>query len=340
VAQIALQWAERRIELPSGVRRLRRDVPADQITTLGGGGRVGWVAEVAAAEDLVAISRHLQEAGVPHVVLGEGSNVLVSDNGFPGVVLRYVSAHPEVVREVGDLEVAASSRLDGVARLAVELGLAGLEFASGLPGTVGGAVWGNAGAFGGDMGRVAHRVQVLLPQGEVEWWGQERVGFAYRETALGRTAAVILRVRLRLQEGDRGVLRRERERILHERGQRFPDWRRERNAGCFFRNPPGLSAGVLIEKAGLKGERRGGAMVSPRHAAVIVRAQERGSAREVVELALRVAERVEKYCGICLLPEVRFLGDFGDLLPPSWKTWSRVPVLGTAGNGRGAVGMR
>ncbi|HIE10237.1 MAG TPA: UDP-N-acetylmuramate dehydrogenase [Kiritimatiellae bacterium] len=269
----------------------------------------------------------LLREGVPLVVVGRGSNLLVADRGYDGVVVRILACEPEIIREGGMLDVFAGSHTDDVARCAVELGLTGLEFAAGLPGSLGAAVWGNAGGFGSDMSKVTDSACVLDPGGRVSWWDSAALGFGYRESALQHKPGILLRVRLRLHSADRDQIRRRWEAILQERRSRFPDWRQRANAGCFFRNPPGLHAAVLIERSGARNRSRGGARVWERHAGFIIGERPGCTAADILDLGLQIAQDVRRHFGVDLLPEVRFLGDFGDLLPPRWRAWSCVKII-------------
>jgi UDP-N-acetylmuramate dehydrogenase len=234
-----------------------------------------------------------QERGLPVFVLGGGSNLLARDAGFSGLVLRYrdTSWHIDERGDAGLLRVGAGAPMAGTARRVGGLGWAGLEWAEGLPGTIGGAVYGNAGCYGGDIASVLERA-TLLVDGEVQTWGAERMEYGYRTSALkrddrartaGRSDArqnaelppdvgrlpsrIVLAAELRLARGDRDELAATMARIAAERRSKTP-W--GRSCGSVFKNPPGNSAGRLIEAAGLKGATSGGAQISERHANYIV----------------------------------------------------------------------
>jgi len=315
-----------KVPLPADAR-VEYDVPASRLTTIGAGGRVAAVVSVESAALAEQVCSTLLQEGISLVVVGRGSNLLIADSGYDGVMVRFLASEPDIIHEGEVLDVSAGSRTDDVARCAVELGLAGLEFAAGLPGSVGGAVWGNAGGFGSDMSKVTESARILEPDGRISWWEAAALGFGYRESALQHKPGILLRVRLRLPSGDRGQIRRRREAILEDRRNRFPDWRRHANAGCFFRNPPGLHAAVLIERAGARTRSKGGARVWERHVGFIVRERPGCTAADILSLGLQIAEDVRRHFGVDLLPEVRFLGDFGDLLPPRWRAWNSVKII-------------
>jgi UDP-N-acetylmuramate dehydrogenase len=215
-----------------------------------------------------------QERGLPVFVLGGGSNLLARDAGFSGLVLRYRDTSWQIDErgDAGLLRVGAGAPMAGTARRVAGLGWAGLEWAEGLPGTIGGAVYGNAGCYGSDIASVLERA-TLLVDGEVQTWGAERMEYGYRTSVLKRddraraADRIVLAAELRLARGDRDELAATMARIAAERRSKTP-W--GRSCGSVFKNPPGGSAGRLIEAAGLKGATSGGAQISERHANYIV----------------------------------------------------------------------
>jgi UDP-N-acetylmuramate dehydrogenase len=215
-----------------------------------------------------------QERGLPVFVLGGGSNLLARDAGFSGLVLRYRDTSWQIDErgDAGLLRVGAGAPMAGTARRVAGLGWAGVEWAEGLPGTIGGAVYGNAGCYGSDIASVLERA-TLLVDGEVQTWGAERMEYGYRTSVLKRddraraADRIVLAAELRLARGDRDELAATMARIAAERRSKTP-W--GRSCGSVFKNPPGNSAGRLIEAAGLKGATSGGAQISERHANYIV----------------------------------------------------------------------
>ncbi|MGC8837800.1 MAG: UDP-N-acetylmuramate dehydrogenase [Anaerolineae bacterium] len=286
-----------------------RDEPLSRHTTFRIGGPADlWVA-VADPERLAEAVGVAGDMGVPVTLLGGGSNVLVSDRGIRGLVVQFHSplGRPEVGEE-GTVRVPCGVPLAGLARWAVRQGLGGLEWAVGIPGTVGGAVLGNAGAYGGCMADALERVQVLERGGGRRWVERAEAGLGYR-TSRWKAASVrpmLLMAELRLQPAPAEVLQGRAERYQAERRARQP---REPSAGSVFRNPEGLAAGRLIEEAGLKGVRIGGAVVSPRHANYIVNAGG-ALAQDVWALVEHIQEAVWKATGIHLEPEIERLGEW------------------------------
>ena len=286
-------------------------------TTFRLGGACRELATVSDAKAAGEILRNWNVAGIPWCTMGGGSNLLVADAGIPEAVLRIHSSLPECRREDGTLCVSAGTELDALARFAAEEGASGLGFASGIPGTVGGGIVGNAGAFGTSLGDVLERVEVLTREGEKQTVSRAALEFGYRRSSLQRTGEVVVRAWFRIGAGDRSALRAEREEILAERRAKHPDWRAQPTAGSFFKNLPAekpggprRAAGKFLEMAGAKAMREGGAYVFDKHANIVI-AGPGAKAADVAKLAERMAAAVKERFGIDLEPEVRFWGDVG-----------------------------
>ncbi|HAL92284.1 MAG TPA: UDP-N-acetylenolpyruvoylglucosamine reductase [Verrucomicrobia bacterium] len=245
---------------------------------------------------------------------GRGANLLVADAGIPEAVLRISSNLPDCRREDGTIGVSAGTALDELSRFAADEGLAGLGFASGIPGTVGGGICGNAGAFGSALGDVLDRVEVLTRAGEKKSISRAELDFGYRGSSLPQTGDVVVRAWFRATAGDRAKLVAEREEILAKRREKHPDWRVLPTAGSFFKNlPPETAgghrraAGKYLEQAGAKAMREGGAYVFEKHANIVI-AGPGATARDVARLTARMAVTVREKFGFELEPEVRFWG--------------------------------
>ncbi len=252
--------------------------------------------------------------GIPWRTMGGGSNLLVADNGVPEAVLRIFSAVPDCRRDGDAICVSAGTALDALARFAAEEGLAGLGFASGIPGTVGGGICGNAGAFGAALGDAVARVEVLTRTGEKKFLARGDLEFGYRQSSLQNMGAVVVQAWFRTTPGDRARLLAEQAEILAMRREKHPDWRVLPTAGSFFKNLPPAApggprqpAGRLLEQAGAKQMRTGGAYVFEKHANIVI-AGPGATARDVARLAERMAAAVKEACGVDLEPEVRFWG--------------------------------
>ena len=258
----------------------------------------------ASAEELTEVLRLLHARGVRPLLLGAGTNVLAPDEGLPGVTVltRGVSA----IEQTGPDTVTAccGALLSRLAVFAQERGLAGLEFAHGIPGTVGGGVFMNAGAYGGEIRQVAVRTTVILPDGTLKDYAGEEQGFRYRGSAFQAAKGTVLRTEFRLTPGDPAAIRGRMKELLEKRRAsqplEFP------SAGSTFKRPEGYYAGTLIDQCGLKGLTVGGAQVSEKHAGFVIN---RGGATcaDVKELIRQIQERVFAQAGVRLEPEVRII---------------------------------
>lgn len=315
-----------------------RDEPLARHTTFRIGGPADLYATATTTVQLAALADLAAAHGVPMTILGGGSNVLVSDAGVRGLVIAVQSREVALRRGIpgpdgehggeGELYIVADAGvpLAGLARWAIKNGWAGLEWAVSVPGTVGGAVVGNAGAHGGDMAGNVAWVQVLLPGQGRQIWPAKEMEFAYRTSRLkaqqapkeARSAApranpphpVVLTVGLHAVPGEVAEMEARAERYLAQRRATQPV---EPSAGSIFRNPPGDYAGRLVEAAGLKGYRHGGAQVSPRHANFIINTGQ-ATAADVIALINLIRRRVYESTGIVLAPEILFVGEWAD--PP------------------------
>jgi len=285
--------------------RLRTSFPMALLTTFRIGGPAALYLELQDDGDLDSVSAAVLATGVPTVVLGKGSNVLVADAGFPGIVLRLGRGYRWVAREGDRLQAGGAMALPALAGVAFQHALGGLEFAVAIPASLGGAVRMNAGAHGGAMGDVVESVDVHdLATGERRSIDAEGAGFTYRGSAVSENGLVVGAI-CRLRGGDPMTIRA----AMDEARA----WRRatqplaEPNCGSVFTNPPGDHAARLIEAAGMKGLRIGGAHVSEKHANFIV-AGSGSSAADVRALIEAVRTQVLEATGIRLETEVRLVG--------------------------------
>ena len=277
-------------------------------TTYRVGGPAALFVECATVADLSAATTILAEEGVDWRVLGKGSNVLVSDSGYPGAVLVLGRDFKRHVLDEEHLRAGAGVVLAALVRDAFSEGRTGLEFAVGIPGTVGGALAMNAGSRDEWIGSIVESVTLFVPgTGLVAVRGPE-ISWGYRSSGL-QSRGIIVETVLRVVEGDLDQIRRTMEASLRRRKRSQP--LSVPNAGSVFMNPEGDSAGRLIEAAGLKGARVGGAAVSDVHANFIVNAGGATSA-DVLDLVRLVRDTVKEAYGIELSPEVRFLGSFDE----------------------------
>jgi UDP-N-acetylmuramate dehydrogenase len=283
---------------------IERDAPLRNLTTWRIGGPARYLCRLRTEGALARALAAASSASLPVTLLGMGSNVLVSDEGFPGCVLRLEGGFLDV-RVDGERVVAGGGApLGGVCAAAARAGLSGLEAISGIPSSIGGAVRINAGAYGGEIFDVLETVRLVAPDGSVREAAAAEVPHGYRWTSLVASREIVARAALRLSPAPREEIEAKTRAVAEKRRGALPS---EPNAGSVFRNPENDYAGRLIEACGLKGERRGGALISPRHANVIVNT---GGARaaEVLELMRLMRDAVRGRFGVTLMPEVEMVG--------------------------------
>lgn len=280
--------------------RVDVDVPLSEHTWFGLGGTAARMVSPRDESQLAALVQQARARGVPVRVLGSGANVLVSDAGVDGVVVRLSEPAFTMVDFDGDVATAGGGAdLMKLCGACVDRGLSGLECMAGIPGTVGGAIRMNAGGRFGEISDCLEDARVMQPTGAVEVLARDRIGFGYRHSDLGRAIVLSARFRLRRCRAD-DVRARFRE---YWRFKKSSQPMAERSAGCIFKNPPGDSAGRLIDRAGLKGRSRGLARVSERHANFIV-AEHGATATDVLELVDEIRGAVQEKFGIRLDLEI------------------------------------
>jgi UDP-N-acetylmuramate dehydrogenase len=296
---------EQDLRLAFGARLEAQRSLAD-LTSFQIGGPADWFVTVESEAELMTAMAAAYRYEIPVMCLGAGTNLLVSDRGVRGLVVKLGESFGRIIVEGPEVTVGAAMQFGAMVETVVDRGLAGLEFGEGIPGTVGGGLVMNAGAFGGEMARVVTLVHGVTIDGLARALSKDEVNFAYRRTDLP-PRFVITRVDFMLAYGDREELRARVLDLRSKRAARQP--RGLPNAGSVFKNPPGNFAGRLLESAGLKGARMGGAAFSGQHANFIVnlggaRADE---VRALIELA---RSRVMESTGVKLEPEVRLIGEW------------------------------
>lgn len=288
---------------------LLEDYPIAPLTTYKFGGNAAWFGEVGSEAELAAVASACRstQPSPPLFVLGRGSNVVVSDSGFRGVVVKLGGSFNEISWHGEEVAAGAGVSLPRLARFCAAAGRGGLEFFVGIPGSVGGAVVMNAGGHGADTAEWLVDATIFnIPSGAITVEGSEQLDLSYRHSRLS-SDEVVLSARFRTVER----FPENAERIMRE----ITAWRRSHqpggtfNAGSVFKNPPGDAAGRLIEAAGLKGYRCGGVAVSERHANFFV-ADDDASSSDVHRLVSDVRRRVLESFGVDLEPEIRFIGEF------------------------------
>lgn len=296
------------------VESFKKFIPSENIhlqesmsnhTTFRVGGAADCLIEIQNEEQLRRAQDYLSRMELPFVLLGNGSNVLVSDAGFPGVVLQLGRGMSEIRIEGNCVIAQAGAQLAQVSAAAREAGLAGLEFACGIPGTVGGGVVMNAGAYGGEMKQVVSSVTVMSPQGEVLELGNADMEFGYRRSVIRNRPFAVTKVVFALEPGDREQIKARMDELAAKRREKQP--LEYPSAGSTFKRPEGYFAGELIMKAGLRGFRIGGAQVSEKHCGFVINAAG-ASAADIMEVIQEVKMRVKNQFNVELEPEIVMLG--------------------------------
>ena len=295
------------LEAAAGTDHIYREEPMKNHTTF----RIGGNAEVFAAPDSAdGVERVLQicrEENIPCTVIGNGSNLLVGDRGVCGVVLRMYRGYASIRIEGTDLYVQAGALLGQTAAAAAREGLTGLEFASGIPGTIGGAAAMNAGAYGGEMKDVLVWVKAIDRDGYVRQYAAAELELGYRTSRIQKEALVVLEVKLTLQQGDPVKIRERMEELKEQRVAKQP--LEYPSAGSTFKRPEGYFAGKLIMDAGLRGFSVGDAQVSEKHCGFVIN-RGNATAADVMALVSQVQTIVEEKFGVQLELEVRRIGTF------------------------------
>ena len=281
--------------------------PMKNHTTFRIGGPADALALPKTPEEVAEVVRFCHEHAQPYYVLGNGSNLLVSDEGYRGLVLQLYRNFNDIQVNGETITVQSGAMLAAVARTAYQTGLTGLEFASGIPGTIGGAVVMNAGAYGGEMKNVLKEVTVLTRKGEVLVIPAKALELGYRTSVIPKNGWIVLGAVLQLKKGDQEQILARMEELKEQRITKQPlDLP---SAGSTFKRPEGYFAGKLIMDAGLRGFTVGGAQVSEKHCGFVVN-RGNATAADVWELICEVKRRVKEMTGVELEPEVKLLGDF------------------------------
>lgn len=287
--------------------RVLTDEPMSKHTTFRIGGNADVFVSISNETELVELIAYLKEEQVPYYIIGNGSNLLVSDKGFEGVIIEICSNYKDIRVRDNQIIARAGALLSAVSHVALENNLAGMEFASGIPGTVGGAIIMNAGAYGGEMKQVASQIKAIMPDGTIKILSNEDMKFEYRNSRAKKEGFVILQVTYQLTKGERevidGIMRDLNMKRRDKQPLEYP------SAGSTFKRPEGYFAGKLISDAGLKGFSIGGAQVSEKHAGFLIN-KDNATSADMYKLIMEVRDRVKESTGVELEPEVIFLGDF------------------------------
>ncbi len=285
-----------------------QQAPMTEATTFRIGGPADLLIDLPSAEIVGRVIAACNREHIPYLFIGNGSNLLVGDKGIRGAVLRLMDdgADP-VLHPDNRLYAPAGMQLKRLCIFAREQSLTGLEFAFGIPGTVGGGLYMNAGAYGGELANVVESAQCVTPTGELVTLSAAELDLGYRHSALMEKGYIVTGVTLKLTPGNKEEIAEKMKDLMGRRREKQP--LEYPSAGSFFKRPTGYFAGALVEQTGLKGFRVGDAQVSEKHAGFVVN-RGHATAADMVELCRQVQEKVYAAHGVRLEPEVRFIGEF------------------------------
>lgn len=287
--------------------RVLVDEPMKKHTTFRVGGNADFFVKPSTVEEVKCVVALCKKENLPYYILGNGSNLLVGDKGYRGVVIQIYKEMNEIVVDGDRIHAQAGALLSKVGSVAMNAGLAGFEFAAGIPGTVGGAVMMNAGAYGGETKDILKSATLLTEDGEVVRFANEQLELGYRTSIIARNNYIVLEAEYQLHVGDKAEIRAKMDELKTQRITKQP--LEYASAGSTFKRPTGYFAGKLIQDAGLRGFQVGGAQVSEKHCGFVINTGN-ATAADIVELMKQVSEKVYQEFGVTLEPEVKRLGEF------------------------------
>ena len=290
-----------------GKEKVKVNEPMNRHTTFRIGGPADCFLLPSSQEELQEIIKICSDEKLPYFILGNGSNLLVSDKGYEGVIIQIYKQMNQVKVEGAQIHAQAGALLSMIAKRALDAELTGFEFAAGIPGTLGGACVMNAGAYGGEMKDVLKSVTVLTDKGEVKTLAKEELELGYRTSVIAKKGYIVLEAVLELQKGEKekiqAVMDDLKERRVTKQPLEYP------SAGSTFKRPEGYFAGKLIQDAGLRGFQVGGAQVSEKHCGFVIN-KGNATAADVMELIRQVTAKVKEDTGVTMEPEVKQIGEF------------------------------
>lgn len=287
--------------------RVLLDEPMKKHTTFRVGGNADYFVMPKTVEEVKQIVSLCKKENLPYYILGNGSNLLVGDKGYRGVIIQIYKEMNEITVDGDVVYAQAGALLSKVGSVAMEAELTGFEFAAGIPGTVGGAVVMNAGAYGGEMKDILAYATVLTEDGEVLRLSNEELELGYRTSIVAKKNYIVLEAEYQLHVGDKREIRAKMDELKTQRVTKQP--LEYPSAGSTFKRPTGYFAGKLIQDAGLRGFQVGGAQVSEKHCGFVINTGN-ATAADIMELMKQVSERVYEEFGVTLEPEVKRLGEF------------------------------
>lgn len=286
--------------------QILKDEPMDKHTTFRAGGKADYLVMPSNEEQVRDLVLLLKKKNVPYYVMGNGSNLLVRDRGFKGVIIQIARKMNQIRVEGETIYAQAGALLSKIAAQALGEGLTGFEFASGIPGTLGGAVMMNAGAYGGEMKQVIVNACVLTSAGEIAVIPADLMELGYRTSVFAKNQDIILSAQLKLEYGNEAVIREYMDELKEQRVSKQP--LEYPSAGSTFKRPEGYFAGKLIQDAGLRGFQVGGAQVSEKHCGFVIN-KDHATATDILSLMEQVSDKVEEKFGVRLEPEVKIIGE-------------------------------
>lgn len=290
-----------------GEENVHTDEPMSRHTTFRIGGNADYFVKPGNADEVAAVIAVCREYNIPYFILGNGSNLLVSDDGYRGMIINIMDNMDSVTVDGRIITAQAGAMLVRVSVMARDNALTGLEFASGIPGTIGGAVYMNAGAYGGEMKNVVKIVRAIDEYGRIYELDSEKMDFSYRHSIVEERKLIVLEVTLELEHGSREAINDRMKELAEARRSKQP--LEYPSAGSTFKRPEGYFAGKLIMDAGLRGYSVGGAQVAEKHCGFVIN-KGGATASDVVELIRDVQHDVDDKFGVTLEPEVKMLGEF------------------------------
>ena len=287
--------------------RVLCDEPMKKHTTFRVGGNADYFVMPKTVQEVKETVALCRAHDMDYYVVGNGSNLLVSDAGYRGVIIQIYNEMNQIEIDGTTVKVQAGALLSKIGSAALKAGLTGFEFAAGIPGTVGGAVVMNAGAYGGETKDILKSATVLTQDGEVLTLYNGELELGYRTSVIAKKGYIVLEAEYELQEGDVETIRATMDDLKTRRVTKQP--LEYPSAGSTFKRPEGYFAGKLIQDAGLRGYRVGGAMVSEKHCGFVINAED-ATASDVLELIHQISDKVYEQFGVRLEPEVKVLGEF------------------------------
>lgn len=287
--------------------RIYTNEPMKKHTTFRVGGDADYFVVPKTKEEVKGVVALCRELDMPYYVLGNGSNLLVGDKGYRGVIIQIYKEMNGIWVEGDKITVQAGALLSKIGSVALEAGLTGFEFAAGIPGTMGGAVVMNAGAYGGEMKDILESATVLTPEGEIRVLSNQELELGYRTSIVAKKNYIVLEATVALQKGEKDAIKARMDELRIQRTTKQP--LEYPSAGSTFKRPEGYFAGKLIQDAGLRGFQVGGAQVSEKHCGFVIN-KENATAKDVWELMQQVSAIVKEKFGVELEPEVKRLGEF------------------------------